>query len=67
MSSASLVSHCMFWVKASAKRLNVNWNAAVLTDSFVFGRVGFLVQLKLSLDVLCGEGDADLDAPCQAT
>lgn len=36
--------------------------ASALTDAFVLGRVGLLVQLQLRLDVLCGEGDADLDA-----
>lgn len=36
--------------------------ASALTDAFVLGRVGLLVQLQLRLDVLGGEGDADLDA-----
>ena len=30
-------------------------------------RVGSLVELQLGLDVLCGEGDADLDPSCDAT
>lgn len=40
------------------------WLLCGLTDAFVFGRVGLLVQLQLSLHVLCGEGDADLNASC---
>lgn len=39
----------------------------LLTDALVLGRVGSLVQLELCLDVLRGEGDADLDATRQAT
>lgn len=37
------------------------------TDAAVSGWVGPLVQLQLGLDVLSGEGDADLDPSCDAT